>query len=152
VREGDALFKSWKSRAAVFVVAATMAVPALGTANAGAAGATKVTWLEYLIIECDTLQAGGAVPTDHGSVVFNATPDGKVAATAQLRDMLPNKAYNVQLIQGNANCDGPFASITTNKQGNATVHLSAPSTSSVAVVRVIDPLVSSPLVTPVFNH
>jgi len=143
--------RSWKSRAAVLAFAATMAVPVIGFASpAGAAGAGKFAINgPPFAQDCDG-SSGFSTPGDFGFAVINA-PDGNVQATVSLKKQQPNTTFNVLLIQGNADCFTVDATLTTNGQGNGTVHLSEPSVSTHAFVGLLGGAIGG-YVTDVYNH
>jgi hypothetical protein len=68
---------------------------------------------------------GSPTSTTFGFVVLN-TPDnrGTVSGAVALRHAAPNATYEVLLI-GWPSCSAPKATITTNKQGNGSLHVTA---------------------------
>jgi len=127
-----------------------MAVPVIGLASpAGAAGAEKFALQgPPFAANCD----GGVIfstPGDFGFAVINA-PNGTVQATVSLKKQQPNTTYDVYLIQGLADCSTVDATLTTNGQGNGTVHLSEPSVSTHAFVGLFGG--AGGFVTDAYNH
>jgi len=119
------LFKSWKSRAAVFAVAATMAVPVLGLAGPAGAAASKQVVFQHTSGKCVSgLTSGDA--TD-GFAVIN-THGGNVSAEVSIKGLAPNTSYAVDLVQtpsGESCLQIPGeATLTTNGKGNGNVYLS----------------------------
>ena len=122
------LFKSWKSRAAVFAVAASMAVPVLALASpAGASGATKQTLLDHSGGNCSTGATSGT-PTTSFAIINTA--GGNVSLEVSVKGLSPNTTYDVDLIQtpsGESCLQSPGeTTLTTNGQGNGNAHLREP--------------------------
>ena len=122
------MFKSWKSRAAVFAVAASMAVPVLALASpAGASGATNQTLLDHSGGACSTGATSGT-PTNSFAVI-NAH-GGNVSVEVSLKGLSPNTTYDVDLVQtpsGESCLQSPGeTSLTTDGQGNGNAHWSEP--------------------------
>jgi hypothetical protein len=119
--------------ARLFFAAVGVAAIAAGTASAGA------DKLELLGPDGNAFCDGSGVitgaPGGFGFAVINASADGTVSATVSLKKQTPNTTYVVRLVQG-ADCSIVDAEMTTNGQGNATVHLSEPSVSTHALVAV----------------
>ena len=87
-----------------------------------------------------------------GFAVINAPSNGTVETTVSLKGLTPNTTYNVELIQGVADCHTIDATITTNGTGNGTVHWSEPSVSTHAFVAVQSPTLNETYVTATYNH
>jgi hypothetical protein len=94
-------------------------------APASAQGATSVTLYNLPSGGCN-IGATGGIETD-ANVIINSTRD-KVMATVSIKDGAPNTVYTINLVQipSGENCFGAEATLTTNAQGNGTVHLSEP--------------------------
>jgi len=91
-------------------------------------------------------------PGGFGFANINAPSNGTVATTVSLKGLSPNMIYNVELIQGLADCFSIDATITTNGNGNGTVHWSEPSVSTHALVAVQSSDFVESYVTETYNH
>ena len=116
-----------------FVLVAALVALALGvSAEAGGNGATKV---DLLVGVYPNPAPGGGnseiadPPTKVGDVIFNTTAKGKLEVTINLEDGQPN-TYFPQVFLVPLGIWGSLAdqgySMTTNKQGKATLHFSRP--------------------------
>jgi len=85
-------------------------------------GTDKVTLLKNPSGTCNIGATGGVDSNAFAVVQFH---DGRVASTVSLKDGLANTSYAVTLVQvpSGENCFTSEATLTTNKQGNGTVHL-----------------------------
>jgi hypothetical protein len=118
---------------------ATLVVAAItaGAAAAGGGGAQKFDLLgPNGNAACDGSGVFSGSPGGFGFAVINAPGDNTVSATVHIDKQQPNTTYNVRLVQGISDCFSVDAQVTTNGQGNGTVHVSEPSTSSTALVAV----------------
>jgi hypothetical protein len=107
----------------LLVILATIA--AIGALSVPAmAKAEKLTLLATPSGNC-SIGATGGVATDAFAVI-NFTGSDTVSATVSIKDGRPDTAYTVSLVQtpSGTDCFAPEATLTTNKQGNGTVHLS----------------------------
>jgi len=147
------MFKSWKSRAAVFGVAAVVVgVPILGVGGpAGAAGAGKFDLQgPNGSAFCDGSGVDAGAPGGFGFAVINAPSNGTVSATVSVKGLKPNTSYTVRLIQGVADCFTVDGTIVTNGVGNGTINVSEPSVSTHAFVAV--DAAGAEYVTNTYNH
>ncbi len=101
---------------------------ALGGGGASAAGAEaqRVPLARQVNRGCFT--GGEAGAATNGTVHIHATGSGKIVATVQLKDALPDTTYNVRLIQvpGGADCATLDGTLITNAQGNGNLTLQEP--------------------------
>lgn len=85
---------------------------------------------------CDGSGVISGAPGDFGFAIINAPNDKTVEATVFIEKQKPNTKYVIRLVQGQSDCFTVDATVMTNGQGNATVHLSEASTSSHALIAV----------------
>jgi hypothetical protein len=119
-------------RQAIMLVTAMMCAviltTAVGVANAGGKGAAKEVVLNNAFGDCDVGATVGS-PTDSFAII-NFPANGTVAATIKLNGMDPNTTYQVRLVQTpnglSGNCGAIDATLTTDSEGNGTLHLSEP--------------------------
>jgi len=106
---------------------ASLAVAAviLGALAAGPASAEQAGKVALLAAPSGACNVGATSGTDTKAFAVVQFADSKVQATVSLKDGAPNAAYAVSLVQipSGENCFGDEAEITTNAQGNGTVHL-----------------------------
>jgi hypothetical protein len=142
----------------ISVIALIVAGLTTGVAVAGGGGSQK---FELLGPNGNVFCNGGVIsgaPGGFGFAVINAPGNDTVAATVSLKGLTPNTTYFVGLIQGVSDCVTDDGTITTNGQGNGTVHLSEPSVSTHAVVGVCttvicaQPPAGEVYVTDTYNH
>jgi hypothetical protein len=110
--------------ALVALAGSLLALVALGLPAQAKAG--KETLLRNPAGSCNI---GATSGTDSDAfAVINANGSGDVAATVSIKDGAPNATYSVSLVQtpSGENCFAAEATLTTNGQGNGTVHLSEP--------------------------
>jgi hypothetical protein len=82
---------------------------------------------------CDfTFSLGPKTPTGSYAVLHYNRGQNTVGGTLQLKRMAPNATFNVRLIQDLASCFTTVGTVTTNKQGNGTLHFSVAATSKKA--------------------
>jgi hypothetical protein len=123
----------------VLVACAAVATVSAGFATAGGGGAQKFDlWGPEGAASCDGVgngpnsgQAGG-----YGFAIINAPSNGTVQATVVVKGVEPNTTLGVYLVQSNDDCGTVDGTITTNGQGKGSVHISEPSVSDYAFVRV----------------
>jgi hypothetical protein len=103
---------------------------------------------------CDGSGVVTGAPGDFGFAIINSPSNKTVEATVYIEKQMPNTLYLIQLIQGSSDCQTVDATVMSNKQGNATVHLSEPSTSSHAFIAVSTRVLFGPpfFVTKTYFH
>jgi len=115
---------AFRPKLAAVLTAATLAALAALTLTpaAGAKGAEKETLLRFPSGNCN-IGATGGVETDAFAVIN--IRDTELSATVSIKDGTPNATYSVSLVQtpSGENCFTAEATLTTNAQGNGTVHL-----------------------------
>ena len=142
-------------RARALAVALVAACVLAGVAAAGGNGSGKFDLLgPNGNALCDGSGVLSGAPGDFGFAVINAPSDGTVSATVSIKGQQPDTDYVIRLVQGDADCFTVDAMVTTNGQGNATVHLSEPSVSTTALIAVdTGALFGTPsFVTETYNH
>ena len=109
-----------------------IALSVLVAAPANAAEARRAQRLAFLgpsgNFHCGTGEILAGEPTDIGFAIVKQSP-GVVRATVALRNLQPNTAYAVRLIQVSelqTDCHAGESVVVTNPSGNATIHLSEP--------------------------
>jgi len=113
------MFRGLKILVATLVVAGVTA----GFAAAGAGGSQKFDLLGPTgNALCDGSGVLSGAPGAYGFAVINAPSDGTVATTVSIKGQQPNTTYDIRLVQGVADCFTVDAMVTTNGQGNGTVH------------------------------
>ena len=103
---------------------------------------------------CDfSSSLGPQTATGSYAVLQYDQSQNSVGATTQLRGLAPNTAYEIRLIQGNSDCNTVNGTITTNRQGNGTLHVAEPSTSTEAAVFIWDTAHTGPFYeSDIFHH
>ena len=104
-------------------LAALGAALTLTLAGPASAAAGKETLLASPFGSCNVGATGGTDTNAFTVINFNGA--GQVGATVSIKDGAPNATYSVSLVQtpSGENCFATEATLTTNKQGNGTVHL-----------------------------
>ena len=77
-----------------------------------------------------TGSSGPKTPTGSYAVLQYDQTNNTVGGTVQLKGMAPNATFAVRLIQDIGSCFTTAGILTTNGQGNGTLHVSAPATST----------------------
>jgi hypothetical protein len=120
--------------AAVFIAAAAvaaMAGPAAATADRADIFGPNFQWT------CDfSSNSGPHTPTGSFAVLKYNKGQNSVGATVQLKGAEPNTTYKVRIIQGFGDCFTDDGTVTTNGQGNGTLTLSEPATTTQAAVGI----------------
>lgn len=120
-----------RRRLLVTVITAALAACAVAVSASANNGAHKTSLNDNVSsASCD-----GAVDGTPGEsfAVIKRDSNGTASAQVELKHALPNTTYRVNLIQGGCSSQtAPF--VTTDVQGNASIHLSAPQTSNTASV------------------
>jgi hypothetical protein len=135
-----------------FVLIAIVAIVAAVATAVATAGSGK---FELLGPSGNAYCDGGVLAGDPGGfgfAVINLTGEGDVAATVSVKGLDPNTEYHVYLVQGPADRGTVDGTITTNGQGNGTIHVSEPSVSSHAWVGIETGGFSQIYVTDTYNH
>lgn len=119
-----------RKRLLTAVITATAATGAMAVSAMANNGAQPTPLNDNVSsFSCDGAVGG----TPGGSFAVIKSGNGTVSAQVELKHALPNTGYRVNLIQGGCSSQtAPF--VTTNGQGNASIHLSAPQTSNTASV------------------
>ena len=101
---------------------------------------------------CDGSGVLSGAPGNFGFAIINAPANKTVEATVYIEKQTPNTLYLIRLVQGQSDCFTVDTTVMTNKQGNATVHFSEPSTSSHALIVVDTPVLGVHFVTKTYFH
>jgi hypothetical protein len=117
-----------------------------------AAGAAPQTFqlLGDFDARCDGSGVGGT-PGHYGFARFYAPSNTTIKAIVQITQE-PNTPFEVELIQGDSDCNTVDATVMTDSQGRASVRVSEPITSSHALINVYNTITGTEENTQTYWH